>query len=177
MNQKHAQNLAQWYEKQHGKLAVGVEFSLLGNAQSSPEFMRQVRRLDAALAFLPKRVQSNIAKQLGRSVLKEASKTYRALWLSQRPRKPTNKVRKDVAAAITHSADVRAGMIVATTGVRVRKRRYARLAAPLNKRFWQVRDKMATAFTRARFEELMAREIETSFVELVRKQGLKVVQR
>lgn len=177
MNQTHALNLARWYERQQNKLAVGVEFSLLANKDSSPEFMRQVKRLDAALGLLPFKVQNNIAKRLGRSVLKQAAKVYRQLWLLQRPKKPTNKVRSDISNSVTHSADVKAGLVVATTGVRARKYRYSRLAGPLNKRSWQVRDKMAAAFPRARFEELMAREIENTFVELVRKEGLKVVQR
>ena len=114
-------SIGQYFERRQNKLAIATEFGLLARRDSDPRFIAQVKRLDAAMKGLPVKVGSNLAKRLGRKVLRPAAAKYRGLWLAERPKRPTNKVRRDIAKAIVHSADVRAGLVVATTGVKVNR--------------------------------------------------------
>lgn len=167
-------SIGQYFERRQNKLAIATEFGLLARRDSDPRFIAQVKRLDEAMKGLPFKVGSNLAKRLGRKVLKPAAAKYRALWLAERPKRPTNVVRKDIARAIVHSADVRAGLVVATTGVKVNRAKRARLAGPLNKLYWKTQEKMAAQFTRADFEREFANAIEEVFESECRKHGIKV---
>lgn len=167
-------SIGQYFERRQNKLAIATEFGLLARRDSDPRFIAQVKRLDAAMKGLPVKVGSNLAKRLGRKVLRPAAAKYRGLWLAERPKRPTNKVRRDIAKAIVHSADVRAGLVVATTGVKVNRSYRARLAGPLNKLYWKTQDKMAAQFTRADFEREFANAIEEVFESECRKHGIKV---
>lgn len=162
------------FERRKNKLAVSTEFGLLARYDSDPRFVAQVKRLDAALKGLPFRVSGNLAKRLGRKVLKPARAKYRALWLAERPKRPTNVVRKDIARAIVNSVDHLGGLVVATTGVKVNRAKRARLAGPLNALYWKTQQKMAAQFTRADFEREFANAIEEVFEAECRKHGIKV---
>lgn len=167
-------SIGQYFERRQGKYAIATEFGLLARRDSDPRFVAQVKRLDEAMKGLPVKVSANLAKRLGRKVLRPAAAKYRGLWLAERPKRPTNKVRKDIAKAIVHSADVRAGLVVATTGVKVNRAYRARLAGPLNALYWKTQDKMAAQFTRADFEREFANAIEEVFESECRKHGIKV---
>lgn len=174
MNSIHQRNLAAYFDRQVGKMAVATEFGLLANADSDPRFIEQVKRMDYVLRQLPLNVGRNLAKRLGRKVMKPAAALYKQLWLAEQPKRPTDKVRKDIARAIVHSADVRAGLIVATTGVKVNRAYRARLAGPLNKLYWKTQEKMAAKFPRSRFESEFADAIEETFAIECRKKGIRV---
>lgn len=167
-------NIAQYFERRQNKYAIATEFGLLARRDSDPRFIAQVKRLDEAMKGLPVKVSANLAKRLGRKVLKPAASIYRGLWLAEKPKRPTNVVRRDIARGIVHSADVRAGLVVATTGVKVNRARRARLAGPLNALYWKTQEKMAARFTRKDFEREFADAVEEVFASECRKHGIKV---
>ena len=174
MNMFLAQNIGRYMERSQGRAAMGVNFGLLGRRDSDPKFVEQLKRLDRAMQGLPVNVGKNLVKRLARKVMKPAAARYRSLWLAERPKRPTNVVRRDIAKAIVYSADVRAGMVVATTGVKINRSRRARLASPINNLYWHTREKMAALFTRADFEREFAQAIEEQFAIECRKFGLRV---
>lgn len=166
--------LAGYFERREGKYAIATEFGLLVRKDSDPRFKEQLMRLDRAMKGLPEKVSANLAKRLGRKVMRPAVSIYRNLWRAERPKRPTNVVRRDIAEAIEHNVDVRRGLLKAVVGVRVNKRRRARLAGPLNKLYWKTQEKMAAKFTRRRFEKEFADAVEEVFESECRKHGIKV---